>query len=90
MTTREGERFSVLLVKSNLDDFHFFKKSLEDNSNFPLSLDLVSNLQQALIKLKQPIYHMVLVESEVQEEDPDFLQTLQNIRKKTVAIQEYF
>ncbi len=76
MLTREGERFSVLLVKSNLDDFHFFKKGLEGNPSFPLSLDLVSNLQQALAKLKRPVYHMVLVESEVEDEDPNFLQTL--------------
>lgn len=83
MISREGESFSILLVKSNLDDFHFFKKSLEQNSDFPSIIDLASNLEEAFEKLNKHPYHIALVESELEDEHPDFLEKIRRHRKET-------
>lgn len=81
--TREGESFSVLLVKNNLDDFHFFKKSFEQNSAFPAFIDIVPNLNDAFEKLNTRSYHIALVESEIEDENPDFLNRIMEHRHIT-------
>ena len=64
----EGKSYSILLIKKNLEDFHFLKKSLEGNSLFPSRIDLAANFEEALLKIKQHPYHLLLMESEVEEE----------------------
>jgi diguanylate cyclase (GGDEF)-like protein/putative nucleotidyltransferase with HDIG domain len=81
--TREGESFSVLLVKSNLDDFHIFKKCLEQSSGFSATIDVVPTLSEAFERLKDTPYHMALVESEIEDDNPDFLEKIREHHPKT-------
>jgi diguanylate cyclase (GGDEF)-like protein/putative nucleotidyltransferase with HDIG domain len=78
--TRESESFSVLLVKSSLDDFHFVKQSLQKSYGSSSFIDIASNLEDAFEKLKQGSYHMALVESEIEDEYPDFLEKINQNR----------
>lgn len=74
---KENKRFSVLLVKKELQDFDFLKRSLEQNRIFPSRIDLVPNFEEALHKLKQRNYHLLLLESELEEETQSELQEIQ-------------
>ncbi len=76
MTTREGKSFSILLIKNELDDFHFLKQSLEENSRFPSQIDLAANLEEAFLRLRNSDYQMVLMESEFEEENPGSLEKI--------------
>ena len=83
MTIREGESFSVLLIKNDLDDFHFIKQSFEKSSGFPAFIDLASNLEEAFEKLQNRFYHLALVEAEIEDKTPDFLEKIGKAHSET-------
>lgn len=58
----------MLLVEKDPDCLHLVKKILEENSRFPSTVDEASNIQEALEKIKSKAYHLLLVESELEEE----------------------
>src|SRR3989338_7448620 len=65
---RSDDLFSVLLVDSNPDDLLFFKRSLEKNSYFTSQIDTASTIAEASDKLKHNRYHVLLVESTLDQE----------------------
>lgn len=64
----QERNFSVLLVEDDEDVFHFVKRSLLAASPFPSFVDHACNFEEALSKLQQRAYHLLLVESEVASE----------------------
>lgn len=68
MKENDRQNFSILLVEKDLDYLHLVKKSLEENSRFPSTVDHAASIREALEKIKKKAYHLLLVESELEEE----------------------
>lgn len=66
---RNNDLFSILLVDTSPDDLIFFRRSLEKNSLFPSSVDIARTIPEASAKLRANQYHLLLVESKLEEED---------------------
>jgi diguanylate cyclase (GGDEF)-like protein/putative nucleotidyltransferase with HDIG domain len=64
----DGGRFSVLLVESDPDAIHFVRKSLETNRLFSFQVDHAFNIGEALHKIERNSYHLLMAESELEEE----------------------
>ncbi len=79
----EGKSFSILLIKKDLEDLHFLRKSLEGNSTFPSKVDLAPSLEDALSRIERRNYDLFLLESEVEEET---VQMLEKINRKTLKV----
>jgi len=68
MGREERSELSVLLVESDPVATHLFKKSLEDDQEYPTVVDDASNLDEAIAKLESQSYHMILVEADLEDE----------------------
>jgi diguanylate cyclase (GGDEF)-like protein len=66
--TADEKNFAVLLVEKDPEALHFVRKSLEQNERFPSLVDHASSIEEALQKLSQNAYHVVLAESQLEEE----------------------
>lgn len=60
--------FSILFVEENPESFHQIKESLETNRRFPSRVDRAATLEEALEKLQKNSYHLLLVESELENQ----------------------
>ena len=61
--------FSILLVETDANAGRLVEKSLSENSKFPSEIDHAVTIQEALAKLQRRPYHLLLVESELEDED---------------------
>ena len=76
--------FSVLLVEDDEDVLPFVRKSLTETSPFPAFVDHARNLEDALKRLQEKAYHLLLVESEVEKEPG--LKLLEQIQSLGIAV----
>ena len=60
--------FSVLVVENEPDAFFLVKKSLEESPHSSSQVDYALNIREALIKLRRKNYHLLIVESDLNEE----------------------
>src|SRR5687767_12132586 len=64
----DDKGFSVLLVENDEAIFHLLRKSLEENAQFSSVVDRAASVGEAFTKLKKKQYHIILVESELDNE----------------------
>ena len=67
MRSNDERSLSVLLVENDPVASHLFRRSLEENHS--CLVDQASNLNEAMTKLKRNSYHLLLVESELDQEN---------------------
>ena len=80
----EDKGISVLVVEGDEDVFHFVKKSLAENKTFIPKVEHALDVEQALKKLKQRRYHLILAESELQ--DKEGLELLSNMQAQKMEL----
>ncbi len=67
MVKFNGE-FRVLLVDDDLEDLLLFKKSLEENTDFPAHIEAARTFEEALAKLQKEHFHVILADSQLQDD----------------------
>lgn len=72
----ESKSYSILLIKRDLQEDHFLKKSLNESRIFPSRIDQVASLEEAMIRLKKNAYHLLLMETEMEEETQEELEKI--------------
>jgi CheY-like chemotaxis protein len=83
-TEPKDNLFSVLLVEENTDDALLFKETLQSNPQFPSRVDLAHGFQEALEKLSEYFYHVLLLELTMQ--DDSSIQLIDQIRSQVTDI----
>lgn len=75
------KKFSILFIESDSDTFDLIKRILDSHQFFESHVDRASTVKEALSKLRCENYHLVLFESDLEEEDGSRL--LDQIQPKT-------
>ena len=78
------QSFSVLFVECDPDALDLVKKSLEENLQYPSSVEHAATVGEALEKLKNNSYDILLVESEL--EDENGLSLLEEMQRKQMNL----
>lgn len=61
--------FSILLVEDNPDHLLLFKRGLQQYADLNARIDTAVSVQNAIEKLKQHVYHLLLVENKLRDEE---------------------
>lgn len=81
MHIQHGDKLNILIVESDPVAIHFFRKSLEEDSSYAYSVDHASSIEDALEKLRDNSYHILLVEEELNEETGlELLEAMQSLQ----------
>ncbi len=69
MPGKDEESFLVLLVDQDADSIHLIQKGLEENGFFRSEVVHASNFNDAIAKLKQKHFHLMLVDTQPDSEE---------------------
>ncbi len=73
--------FSVLVVDSHPEAAILFKKGLHPESVFPSDVDSARTIEEALVKMKERVFDLLLVDADMQQENnAPFVKALQTIQ----------
>ena len=83
MHKRDQEKFSVLLVENDAEAVHLLRRGLIENRDLTFHVDFASSVLEALSKLKESRFDLLLVDSEIEaEKGLHFLKEVQLLKLK--------